>query len=108
MEYSLSKKCAAIALHYGETPQLKMMIEESAELTQSICKMFRSVKGSDGKLPVEVRNHYIEELADVLIMAEQLMILLDARESTYLYNTMRFKLRRQLDRIEKEAIANGE
>lgn len=91
-------KCAVIASHYGEAPQQRMMMEECAELTQAICKLSR-VKADDKD---DARRNYIEELADVTIMAEQLYLLLDDKERQFLHNTLRFKLRRQFDRIERE------
>lgn len=99
-------ECAVIASHYGEAPQLKMMIEECAELTQAICKLFR-----DGRLnDRETRAHYVEELADVTIIAEQLFLLLSEDEKQMLKDSMRFKLRRQLKRIksEKEDAEDGQ
>lgn len=51
---------------YGEKAQKLMAIEEMSELTKEICKDFR------GKLD---REHLIEEMADVLIMLDQMLIL---------------------------------
>lgn len=51
---------------YGEKAQKLMAIEEMSELTKEICKDFR------GKLN---REHLIEEMADVLIMLDQMLLL---------------------------------
>ena len=51
---------------YGVRPQKLMAIEEMSELTKEICKYFR------GKLN---REHLIEEMADVLIMLDQMLLL---------------------------------
>ena len=51
---------------YGEHAQKLMAIEEMSELTKEICKDFR------WKLD---REHLIEEMADVLIMLDQMLIL---------------------------------
>lgn len=51
---------------YGEHAQKLMAIEEMSELTKEICKDFR------GKLD---REHLIEEMADVLIMLDQMLLL---------------------------------
>ena len=51
---------------YGEHAQKLMAIEEMSELTKEICKGFR------WKLD---REHLIEEMADVLIMLDQMLIL---------------------------------
>lgn len=51
---------------YGEKAQKLMAIEEMSELTKEICKDFR------GELN---RENLIEEMADVLIMLDQMLIL---------------------------------
>ena len=51
---------------YGVRAQKLMAIEEMSELTKEICKDFR------GKLN---RENLIEEMADVLIMLDQMLIL---------------------------------
>ena len=51
---------------YGEKAQKLMAIEEMSELTKEICKDFR------GQLN---REHLIEEMADVLIMLDQMLLL---------------------------------
>ena len=51
---------------YGARAQKLMAIEEMSELTKEICKDFR------GSLD---REHLIEEMADVLIMLDQMLIL---------------------------------
>lgn len=51
---------------YGVSAQKLMAIEEMSELTKEICKDFR------GKLD---REHLIEEMADVLIMLDQMLLL---------------------------------
>lgn len=51
---------------YGVRAQKLMAIEEMSELTKEICKDFR------GKID---REHLIEEMADVLIMLDQMLIL---------------------------------
>lgn len=51
---------------YGVRAQKLMAIEEMSELTKEICKDFR------GKLD---REHLIGEMADVLIMLDQMLLL---------------------------------
>ena len=51
---------------YGEKAQKLMAIEEMSELTKEICKDFR------GKLN---RENLIEEMADVLIMLDQMLLM---------------------------------
>ena len=51
---------------YGTKAQKLMAIEEMSELTKEICKDFR------GKLN---REHLVEEVADVLIMLDQMLLM---------------------------------
>ena len=51
---------------YGVRMQKLMAIEEMSELTKEICKDFR------GKMD---REHLIEEMADVMIMLDQMLLL---------------------------------
>lgn len=51
---------------YGEKAQKLMAIEEMSELTKEICKDFRGLLD---------REHLIEEVADVLIMLDQMLLM---------------------------------
>jgi len=53
---------------FGQEAQLKMAIEEMAELTKAICKLFRK-NGENERVAI------YEEIADVEIMIEQLRVL---------------------------------
>ena len=58
--------CQQAVLHYGEESQKKQAIEECSELIQAICKDMRG------------KEHNVEEeVADVLIMLEQLTHIYD-------------------------------
>ena len=88
-------QCAEIANHYGEHAQLGIMIEECAELIQAICKMQRY--GEPTK-----RLNYVEELADVTIMTEQLVTLLNSTDYERFERFVEYKLKRQKLRMESE------
>lgn len=64
--------CQEAVNHFGSESRVMLAIEEMAELQKELCKHSR---GKD--------NYYniAEEIADVLIMAEQLMILFDCRNT---------------------------
>ena len=81
-----------IASHYGYTAQSNIIIEECAELTQAICKLRRA--WSDSRL-----ENVKEELADVLIMARQLRVMLGADDIDRIIGE---KLDRQIERINDE------
>ena len=97
------EKIATIARFYGYEPQSRQCIEEMAELTQAINKLWRkSQKAVSPKNPemVQARGSVIEELADVQIMIWQMMQLLDAEDEVD--DAISVKLDRQIARIEHE------
>lgn len=80
-----------IAYHYGFSSQADMLCEEAAEFTVALNKLRR------GK--PEAYNNIKEELADVLVIASQLRILLGPEEIDEIYHE---KIKRQLQRIQSE------
>ena len=60
--------------HYGTEKQIIQSIEEMAELIQAISKCIRY------KDDIEVKQHITEEIADTLIMINQLEIIFDTKE----------------------------
>ena len=74
---------------YGETSQEIVAMEECGELIQSISKNFRGV----GKV-----EDVVEELADVLIMIEQLKVIYHI-EDKEIYDAIEFKVNRLKRRI---------
>ena len=101
-----AEKIRVIADHYGYNTQSRQCIEEMAELTQSINKLWREQLGCGkyGVLDVPVyceeRRNIVEEIADVQIMLYQLGYLLDSRLEVSEMITK--KLDRQLERIKRE------
>lgn len=79
--------CCYILDYYGEKHQQEKAIEEMAELISAI-------KHND-------RNNYIEELADVSIMVEQLFQALSFKEQQKCIITVHNKISRQLTRIKE-------
>lgn len=77
---------------YGVRTQKLMAIEEMSELTKEICKDFRGLLD---------REHLIEEMADVLIMLDQMLILY--KISSEEVDLMRIKkVKRLKERLEKQ------
>jgi len=93
------KKVREIAAHYGIKSQEQVAIEECAELIQAITKSNRGVQNA--KEFVERLGDIAGEIADVLIMCEQLTYLYGIEE--VVKEQIEFKISRQLDRME-----NGE
>lgn len=96
MTSEMKKACKQIVTHYGDKEQRHILIEECAELIQAVIKCERGSDGAD--------ENFIEELADVSIMIEQM------KQSLCLYDLQRYnemlknKLDRQLKRMQYERI----
>ncbi|HQA93785.1 MAG TPA: hypothetical protein PK155_07140 [Bacteroidales bacterium] len=86
------KRLLEIATHYGLHQQMRQTVEEMAELTQAICKVYRY--GLDKE-----RDSLVEELADVDIMVGQLIYLLGDNRFEHIRDA---KITRQLNRIKGE------
>lgn len=91
------KKVREIAAHYGIKSQEQVAIEECAELIQAITKSNRKKK-SPQELIANIED-IAGEIADVLIMCEQLAYLYGIGE--VVKEQIEFKISRQLDRMEK-------
>lgn len=101
-----SDKIAYIAGFYGLETQLVQTAEACAELAQAALK-FRKALPDDAVTLAAAREHLIEEMADVMIMLEQLNFL-EACEDK-LREMIERKLDRQIGRIEgNEAIHHGD
>ena len=74
---------------YGAHAQIMMVFEETAELQKELCK---NMRGADN------RDHIAEEIADVLIMLDQMMLLYDNEERVTEYKAEKVeRLRARLD-----------
>ena len=93
------KRCSDILQHYGATAQRQQLIEECAELIQAVCKLERA-RTNAGKYDTAQYN-FIEELADVEIMLEQMKQTLTRTERDTMLRIENSKINRQLQRIEK-------
>ena len=95
-----------IADHYGYEAQSRQLIEEMAELTQAINKLWR-IDSKKCEITwnysdhVEAYKHIIEEIADVEICLEQVKWLLNIDESV-LEEWKVMKIERSIARIKKE------
>lgn len=77
--------------YYGVKPQLGVATEECAELIQAISKLQRY-----GCKP-EVIENLVEEIADVLIMIEQIKIITELTD-----DCINWAVRQKLNRLEVE------
>ena len=94
----MNDKIEQIATHYTFGQQRAIFVEECAEAIQAVCKLERA---KDGSLEAyaEKMNDLLSEVADVLIMAQQMRIFLGAERVD---KEIERKLDRQLKRIEEE------
>ena len=94
MTNEMKRACKQIIAHYGDRAQRHILIEECAELIQAVIKCERGCEGAD--------EIFVEELADVSIMIEQM------KQSLCLYDLQRYnemlkkKINRQLERMQLE------
>ena len=95
------QKIKQIAEYYGSNNQLIQLAEESAELTQAALKYRRArwVNPIDLETMRVTRLNLMEEMADTLIMIEQLCYLLGCEQAVK--DIVDEKLDRQLERIGK-------
>lgn len=90
-----TEKCRRIASHYGCENQLIQLAEECGELATA-CLHRRRDRNSKDTL-----DALVEEIADVLVMIEQIRIVEGIKGSTII-NSMEGKLNRQIRRINHE------
>lgn len=99
--YQVTAENIRNAMHYGQEEVLLQMQEEAAELIQAISKYHRA---SGHGAPVELteedaRRQILEELADVIVMTEQLRFYLDFRkDEPDLWEICKRKIRRTTER----------
>ena len=75
---------------YGKENQSMMLFEEMAELQKEVCKSLRGNNNHD---------EIVEEIADVLIMIEQLKIMHDVKYRE-LNEMLNFKINRLKERLD--------
>jgi len=91
---------------FGIDQQLKMVVEECAEVTQAICKYWRAKDGHYGKPEGEALAHLRQEAADLAIMSHQLTLIVGGMEA--IQPIITYKLDRLLPRIKKAENAYNE
>ena len=87
----MDEKLKQLVEHYGFTNQADMLVEEAAEFTVARNKLRRG--------NVEAIKQMEEELADVLVVALQLRMIIG---EDYIDGIMNDKINRQLERMKEE------
>ena len=90
-----------IVEYYGIKNQIPVWIEEMSELTKVLCKWFRRYDELEGDITVQLLYDMKEEITDVMACLDQLKHLILYTEDDLIKN-YKFKVDRQLGRIEKE------
>lgn len=93
---NIKNGCRVIADYYGYTAQSNQLVEECAELIQAVSKYRRSASLDKAK----ALDNYIEEIADVEIMLEQMKYLLHVSDAD-IAKRKAYKIQRTLSRMEE-------
>lgn len=93
------KKAKIIHDYYGDKVQRRQLVEECSELIQALCKYERTMDNNSGVNIVKVEKDILGELADVIIMVEQVSREMFGSGGELLNNMIDYKLNRQLSRI---------
>jgi hypothetical protein len=88
---------------YGTMSQLGQTLEECTECSLAIIKYNRALKHDGPEEQIRRRKELISEIADIIVMSKQCLLIFDAEE---IQQEINYKLRRQRQRIDKK-LANG-
>ena len=105
MDVIQKEKARTILQHYGAANQRRQLVEECSELIQAICKYDRAISSITTGYYPDMQNakyNIAGEIADVLIMIEQIKISLGTETRQEIENLIESKLNRQLERIKEE------
>lgn len=94
-------KVQQIAETYGYEAQREMLVEELSELIQAVQKLKRADNSGDAERIDKATSAYLEEMADVTIMLEQMRYMLTPGLTRVLDSYISKKLDRQIERIEQ-------
>ena len=106
----MDERLIKIVEYYDNDAQIRQLIEEMAELTQALNKLWRAEQGyineyydgyKKGAAVKICRESVIEETADVMICLEELKHILGIPDKE-LKRCIDIKLNRQLERMERE------
>ena len=83
---------------YGTHNQMLKCIEECGELSRAISRMLIELSSGDGFTTEESEENLYEELADVLIMIDQMMMMFDCGDEVFIQQVK--KVKRLKERLE--------
>ncbi len=94
----MHERLESIIKHYGLREQLKYFQSEVFELNETI---LANVFDTEGTTDVGYVEHIREEIADVMVMLKQFQYYYEIPDKE-IENVMKYKIKRQLERIDKE------
>lgn len=83
---------------YGTHNQMLKCIEECGELSRAISRILIELSSGDGFTTEESQENLYEELADVLIMIEQMIMMFDCGDEVFIQQVK--KIKRLKERLE--------
>ena len=92
-------RMAEIVDRYGEEYVLRQLSEECAELVKASLKMIRAQRKETPVLPLEARENFLEEVADVYVMLRAAKELLTPEEEIKLITLRMEKEKRMYKRM---------
>ena len=96
----MREKLLKIINNYGVSPQLKHLYTEMYEFTEAVFE-YDNFKDDWSYDEEEYKNHIQEEFADLMVMLEQFKVYYNLSNEDVM-ETMKYKIERQLKRIEEE------
>ena len=98
----MKDKLLKIINHYGLDKQSKYIHSEYFELDEAIIQYEQAKRFMSNVIEFRLtKQHIAEELADIQVMLKQFQYYFDIEDGE-IEETMKYKIDRQLDRIEKE------
>ena len=85
--------------HYGTHNQMLKCIEECGELSRAVSRILTESSSGDGFTTETSQENLYEELADVLIMIEQMIIMFDCGDEVFIQQVK--KMKRLKERLEQ-------
>ena len=84
---------------YGTHNQMLKCIEECGELSRAVSRILTELSSGDGFTTEASQENLYEELADVLIMIEQMIIMFDCGDEVFIQQVK--KMKRLKERLEQ-------
>lgn len=97
----MKEELLKIINHYGINNQLKYIHSEYFELDEAIIDWWNEELFSDKVTETEHKDHIAGEIADIMVMLKQFQYLYKI-EDKQVEDIMKYKIKRQLERIDKE------